>query len=254
MLISAEIRALIEKKIGYAFKDASLLDQAFTRTSFCNEQSPKERIKYQSNEVLEFFGDSILSASIVTHLIISRSERYEHGIRTDLCEGDFSNIRSKLSDKRNLSENIKRLGLHEYLIMGKGDKARGIASEASVAEDLFESIIGAVYIDSGYSVPTVMGVLEKMLDLTVYLKSNAAAPIQSYKNALQEWCADKSRRLSPPVYETVSESGPDHDKTYVCACYVEGKRIADGSGRNVKAAQSAAAKAALELLAVKHAK
>jgi ribonuclease-3 len=248
MLISPQIRALIQEKIGYTFSDPSLLEQAFTRTSFCNEQGPKEKIKYQSNEVLEFFGDSILSASIVTYLIRSRSERYEHGIRTDLSEGDFSNIRSKLSDKRNLSENVKRLGLQEYLVMGKGDKARGIAAEASVAEDLFESIIGAVYIDSGFSIPTVMSVIEKMLDLDVYLKKNEAPPIQSYKNALQEWCADKSRRLPAPVYETVGESGPDHDKTYVCACYVDGKRISEGSGRNVKAAQSAAAKAALDIL------
>ena len=84
---------LIEKKIGYTFKDKSLLRQAFTRASFCNEYEG-QRGGYQSNEVLEFFGDSVLSAAIITGLIRAKTERYVHGIKTDLNEGDFSNIRS----------------------------------------------------------------------------------------------------------------------------------------------------------------
>ena len=112
----------IEKKIGYTFRDKSLLKQAFTRGSFCNEINKRKCENYKSNEVLEFFGDSVLSAAIVTALIKQKTERYPHGINTELNEGDFSNIRSKLADKKNLSDNISRLGLEEYLIMGEGDK------------------------------------------------------------------------------------------------------------------------------------
>ena len=247
MLLRDENIQQIEEKIGYTFKDKSLLCQAFTRASFCNENRHGGAIIYQSNEVLEFFGDGILSAAIITHLISTRSKRYAHGIKTTLTEGDFSNIRSKLSDKKNLSRRINELGLNSFLIMGKGDQRLGIDAEASVAEDLFESIIGAVYIDSDFNMPNVIDVAARMLDLGEYLR-RAEAPMQSYKNTLQEWCADKKRRLDPPIYEIIAESGPDHDKTYVCACTVNGKRISEGRGRSVKAAQSEAARIALEVI------
>ena len=94
----------IEKTIDYTFRDKSLLKQAFTRTSFCNEHSKESEIPYESNEVLEFFGDSVLSAAIITLLLKEHTKKYEHGIKTKLKEGDFSNIKSKLSDKKNLSE------------------------------------------------------------------------------------------------------------------------------------------------------
>ena len=140
----------IEEKIAYTFKDKTLLRQAFTRASFCNEASHKTDEPYQSNEVLEFFGDSVLSAVIILNLIKTKTTRYCHGIKTDLKEGDFSNIRSKLADKKNLSDNVERLGLERYLIMGEGDRKLGIAAERSVREDLFESIVGAIYIDSDF--------------------------------------------------------------------------------------------------------
>ena len=106
----------IEKKIGYTFKDKSLLIQAFTRTSFCNEINPTVKTKYHSNEVLEFFGDGVLSLSIISFLLKECTERYEHGIKTELGEGDFSNIKSKLSDKQNLSKSMKALGLEKPLL------------------------------------------------------------------------------------------------------------------------------------------
>lgn len=240
----------IEKKIGYVFKDKSLLCQAFTRESFCNEVNRREKTPYQSSEVLEFFGDSVLSAAIVTNLIKTKSERFLHGIKTELKEGDFSNIRSKLADKKNLSENVTRLGLEKYFLLGAGDKKLEIEKEASVREDLFEAIIGAIYIDSGFDMAAVMKSVNVMLDLSVYLTEKKTAPMQSYKNLLQEWCADKKRRIPPPVYEKIAESGPDHDKIYTCACYVDGKVMGRGEGRNVKLAETNAAKEALVSLGV----
>ena len=238
---------VIEKTIGYVFRDKSLLQQAFTRASFCNENNYRQREPYQSNEVLEFFGDSILSATIVTSLIKTKASRYSKGIKTELTEGDFSNIRSHLADKKNLSDNIKRLGLQKYLIMGEGDAKLGIENERSVMEDLFESLIGAVYIDSGFDMEPVTAVVEKMLDLSIYLTASRGA-IQSYKNMIQEWCADKSRRMPPPVYEKRGDEGPDHNKTYTCVCIVDGKVLGEGKARSVKLAESEAAKSALEKL------
>ena len=236
----------IESIIGYVFRDKSLLMQAFTRTSFCNEINQKSSVKYQSNEVLEFFGDGVLSASIITFLLTKHAERYEHGIRTRLDEGDFSNIKSKLSDKKNLSLCIAALGLQHHLRMGEGDAKLGIENEPSVMEDLFESIIGAVYIDSDMNMPTVMQVVSRMLDLNGLTAKEP--PLQSAKNALQEYCQDKSRRLPPPRYETLSEDGPDHKKQYRRGVFVGDRLVAEGVGKNLKLADAAAAEAALEVL------
>ena len=237
----------IEKKIGYTFKDKSLLAQAFTRSSYCNEHKTKGKRPIISNEVLEFFGDSVLSTAIISLMLKDKTERYEYGVYTELDEGDFSNIRSKLSDKRNLSGSMALLGLQKYLLMGGGDSKLGVENEPSVMEDLFESIIGAVYIDCGMNIEKVIKVVSKILDTSVYFLTNAA-PIQSYKNALQEWCADKKHRLPAPVYKTVSEEGPDHKRVYERAVIIGDRTIAVGKGKNLKIADSVAAEAALEIL------
>ena len=235
----------IEGKIGYTFHDKGLLTQSFTRTSYCNEHKGRGEAP-QSNEVLEFIGDGVLSISIITTLYSDLTKRYEYGIKTELCEGDFSNIKSKLSDKRNLSVSTAKMGLERFLIMGEGDVKLGIANEPSVMEDLFESIIGAIYIDSGLDISKVMAAVKKMLDVSVYKSESRTAG--SPKGALQEWCADKKRRLPPPEYVTVSENGPDHKKIYMRAVFIGGEKIATGSGKNLKAADAECAKAALEIL------
>jgi ribonuclease-3 len=235
-----------EKIINYTFKDKTLLCQAFTRASFYNEKN-SHGASYSSNEVLEFFGDAVLSAAIVSVFLDRKTERYEHGIKTELHEGDFSNIRSKLSDKRNLSRSMQSLGLQKYLLMGEGDAKLGIENEPSVMEDLFESIVGAVYVDSGMDIARVIKVVSGMLDVSVYFSADEA-PIQSYKNALQEWCADKKHRMPAPIYKTVSEVGPDHNKTYERAVIIGDRVVATGKGKNQKIADSAAAEAALNIL------
>ena len=237
----------IEKKIGYAFKDKSLLTQAFTRTSFCNEHKPSGSERYQSNEVLEFFGDSVLSLAIVTMIIKDFSERYPYGIKTELGEGDFSNIKSKLSDKKNLSDRMRELGLSKFLRMGEGDAKLGVENEPSVMEDLFESIIGAIYIDSGMDMQKVLKTVSGMLSAGQYLSSNNV-PKQSAKNTLQEWCADKKRRLPPPVYKTVAEKGPDHKRIFERSCTIGERTYAVGVGKNQKLADADAAEKTLKIL------
>ena len=237
----------IEKKIHYTFKDKSLLTQAFTRSSFCNEHRVGGKKEYISNEVLEFFGDSVLSTAIISLMLREKTERYAHGIYTELNEGDFSNIRSKLSDKRNLSKSMAALGLQKYLLMGEGDGKLGIENEPSVMEDLFESIVGAVYIDSGMDIARVIKLVSEILDVSVYFSSDTTA-IQSYKNALQEWCADKKHRLPAPEYKTISVSGPDHKRVYERAVVIGERTVATGVGKNMKIADNAAAEKALEIL------
>ena len=238
----SEIEAVIE----YTFKDKSLLRQAFTRASYTNEHHGRGGVRIQSNEVLEFFGDGILSAAIISFMIRDFSERYAYGLKTELEEGDFTNLKSKLSDKKNLSRCMRGLGLQKYLLMGEGDEKLGIENQPSVMEDLFESIIAAIYIDCGMNMQTVMRSVSVMLDVDSYISSQSV--IQSFKNELQEWCADKRRRLPVPTYETVSESGPEHNRVFERACIIGGVRWGVGSGKNRKIADSAAAEAALKAL------
>ena len=238
----------LERKIGYAFRDRSLLLQALTRTSYVNEH----RGGGQSNEVLEFFGDSVLSCAIVTLFVNDYTERFGHGIKTKFAEGEFTVIKSKLSDKKNLSKRAREIGLGNYLRMGEGDAKLGIADEASVLEDALESIVGAVYIDSGMDMAKVISVVSGMLDIKRVLSEGITegdATKKSAKNRLQEWCADKKRRLPQPIYETVGESGPEHKKTYVRRCTVGEGTFVDGSGKNLKEADADAAEKMLAILA-----
>ncbi len=235
---------LIEKKIGYTFLDKSLLRQAFTRTSFCNEAPRGDRP--QSNEVLEFFGDSVLSLIIVSFFVGECTERCPYGIKAKWSEGDFSTLKSNLQDKANLSRSMAALGLAEYLLVGEGDAKLGIKNEPSVMEDLFESIIGAVYIDASRDIATVKGVVEGMLDMAVYKRQGA--PQQNAKNRLQEWCADKARRLPAPIYTTLGEEGPDHKKVYHRGVYIGERLVASAKGKSFKLADLEAAALALEIL------
>lgn len=237
----------IEERIGYVFSDKSLLIQAFTRASYVNEHKGRSGMPLMSNEVLEFFGDSALSCAIVSLFLQERCERYPHGIKTSLAEGDFSNIRSKLSDKTNLSKSTEALGLEKHLLLGEGDAKKNIQNEPSVKEDLFESIIGAIYIDSGMNIEAVIAAVTKMLDMSVYTKAQSK-DFRSAKGALQEFCADKKRRLPPPVYKTLSESGPDHQKLYRRGCYIGDRLFATGEGKNFKSADAMAAEKTLEIL------
>ena len=236
----------IEKTLGYTFRDKSLLKQAFTRESYCNENN-RGKTNFISNEVLEFFGDSILSAAIVSLLLKGRTKKYEYGIYTELGEGDFSTIRSNLSDKKNLSSAMGALGLEKYLLLSRGDAKLGIEKEPSVMEDLYESIIGAIYIDSGMDLSVVVSVVERTLDVSSYI-SEAEAPKKNAKNLLQEWCDDKKHRLPHPEYKVLSATGPDNKKTYECGVYIGEKLYAKGVGKNQKLAEAEAAKLALEIL------
>lgn len=234
----------IETLLGYVFHDKSLLAQAFTRTSFCNEHNLSDPVQHQSNEVLEFLGDSVLSLVVATMLTEENSQKYKYGIKTAFKEGDFSNIKSKLSDKTNLSASIKKLGIQKHLLMGEGDVKLGIQNEPSVMEDLFESVVGAVYIDSEKNLETIKSVITNILDVSIYLKGETKGTEGSAKNLLQEWCAEKSRRLPVPEY-SVSVSGPEHSPTYIAECRIGEHIWGIGSGKNKKSAESSAAKEAL---------
>lgn len=239
----------IEEVLGYTFRDKALLRQAFTRESFCNEA----RGTVESNEVLEFCGDSVLSAAIVTILMEKYATRdRESGLLSHLEEGDFSIIKSNLTNKSMLGARMQAIGLAAYMRIGTGDRVKKIWEEPSVREDLFESIIGAIWFDCGGDMATVIRVLRPLLDIDGYLKKDGAPKAPSAKNAVQEWCDAPARRGARFIYVKVGESGPDHQKRYTVECRVitpDGRTLVGrGEGRSTKRAEMQAAADVLRLL------
>ena len=235
----------IETVIGYEFRDRALLRQAFTRKSYCNEARQAGDRAIQSNEVLEFCGDSVLSTAIISILMEKCSRRGDAGLLTELDEGSFTVIKSNLVNKSMLSRKIGELGLARHLLVGRGDEKCGIREQPSVMEDLFESLIGAVYFDSGKDLPLIIEMVGRLLDTDEYLKKNAVRQAASPYNALQEFC--QGRKL-PFSFEEVEHFGPEHARTYVYACFVDGQEIARGQGQSGQKAKAAAAEAALPIL------
>lgn len=235
----------IEAVIGYQFRDRALLRQAFTRKSYCNEARQAGDLEIQSNEVLEFCGDSVLSTAIISILMEKCSRRGNAGLLTELDEGSFTVIKSNLVNKSMLSRKIGEMGLSRYLLVGRGDEKCGIREQPSVMEDLFESLIGAVYFDSGKDLPLIIEMVGRLLDTDEYLKKNAVRQAASPYNALQEFC--QARKL-PFAFEEVEHFGPEHARTYVYACMVNGQEIARGQGQSGQKAKAAAAEAALPTL------
>ncbi len=227
----------IEACIGYTFQNKGLLRQAFTRSSYRNEH-PWE----PDNEVLELIGDSVLSLSVLTYFKETYAKNTEKGLLTDWDEGRLSALKNALVNKRQLAARMDQLGLHRYLLLGRGDLASEIWREASVKEDLFESILGAVYVDSGMNFEVASGTVRRMLDIRQLVEQSSERVHLSYRNDLQEWCQHKKRRFATPTY--IEEQSAD-DAFRSTVSIPEIGLSAEGRGKNVKAAREDAAKALL---------
>lgn len=241
-MLTAEAIQTIEKTVGYRFHNKGLLTQAFTRASYRNEHPGQP-----DNEVLELIGDSVLSLTVLTYFREAYTQTTSRGLISTWNEGKLSALKSALVNKQQLSQQMKQLNLQQYLLMSKGDVGIGIQREASVQEDLFESIIGAVYVDSKENFEITSAVVRGMLNLSQIAAQNQQRVHISCRNDLQEWCQDKKRMLGMPIYtEAALPDGqfqatvriPDTDLT------------ATGTAKNTKLACEEAARALLAMLEV----
>jgi len=226
--------AEIEACIGYTFENKGLLRQAFTRSSYRNEH-PREL----DNEVLELIGDSVLSLSVLTYFRETYAEETPKGLATDWDEGRLSALKNALVNKRQLASRMERLGLQRFLLLGKGDRASEIWEEDSVKEDLFEGILGAVYVDSDKNFDMAYATVRRMLDIRQLVEQSASRVHLSYRNDLQEWCQHKKRRFATPTY---CEEQTNDDEFVSTVQIPEIRLSAEGKGKNVKAARECAAK------------
>jgi ribonuclease-3 len=187
----------------------------------------------ESNERLEFLGDSVLGLVVTDHVYRTYPE---------LPEGELAKVRASVVSAAALAEVAVELGLGDAVSLGKGEGASGGREKPSILSDALEAVIGAVYLDGGWVAAQafVMDLLGERIE------DGAAGPGgQDYKTRLQELSARTYE--SVPVYEVVDE-GPDHAKQFFAAVRVGDRRFTGGEGRNKKQAEQAAAKLAWEAL------
>lgn len=234
-------RNAIERVLGYRFESPALLRQAFTRSSYRNEHP--ERL---DNEVLELIGDSVLSLTVLTWFRERYMKQTARGLETCFDEGQLSAMKNGLVNKRHLADRMRRLGLSRYLMVSRGDAGTGIWQENSVMEDLFESVIGAIYLDAGGRFDVVEPIVRRMLDIERMPLPEKQNIRLSWKNELQE--RTQKADNSQPVYKTLSdEPMPGNAHRFTVGCTALGL-TATGVGKNCKAAQENAAEALCRLL------
>ena len=219
----------LEKSIKYSFNNKSNLLLALTHSSFANEN---KKLKLYSNERLEFLGDAVLNMVISEKIFLDYP---------DLNEGEMTKIRAAIVCETSLAKYANKINLAEYLLLSKGEELTGGRSRPSILADVFEALIGAIYIDGGINKAKkfINNVMRNAIDEVI---ENQEDP--DYKTHFQEIIQRKGENKIQ--YEVIEEKGPDHDKIFVTQLKVNEKVMGKGRGKSKKAAEQNAAKDALE--------
>ncbi|MGE5209144.1 MAG: ribonuclease III [Alphaproteobacteria bacterium] len=219
----------LEECIGYKFRNSLLLAEALTHPSVGHE-AQNYHFDYQR---LEFLGDAVLQLVMTEYLF--RHFKVE-------AEGQLTKLRSRLVSRDALKTHAATLDLGRYILMGRGEEASGGRERTSTLADAFEALIGALYLDGGLEVAKTFILTHTRGDL----QKLAEEPVDiNPKGDLQELL----QSISPhsPVYALISQSGPEHEKTFVSQVVWENIVLGQGSGRSKKQAETAAAFEALQL-------
>ena len=219
----------IEEKLDYTFRDQELLVNALTHSSYANENRGHS---CESNERLEFLGDSVLGFVVADALYRREAE---------LPEGRMTRVRAQLVCEDSLRRVAAELGL-DYIRLGRGEEHTGGRKRTSILADAVEALIAAMYLDGGLEVARAF--IER--HILSALDTGDWLVFGDGKTELQELVQRKSGQTLS--YELVSESGPDHDKTFCMRVLLNGVELAAGEGRTKKEAEQAAARSALKEL------
>lgn len=217
---------MIEKKLGYKFKESKLLKTALTHSSYANETS------VESNERMEFLGDAVLGFIVA---------RVLYDLFPDAAEGKLSKMRSAIVSRMNFAHFAKELKMDKQLLLGKGEENTGGRKRQSNLAGAFEAVIGAIFIDGGYK--KVYRIVTRLLKNC--LNGNEEI-FRDYKTRLQEVAQRQFKKV--PKYKVVLEEGPPHDKCFHVEVKLGRKCMGKGIGRNKKQAEQAAAKEGLEYI------
>lgn len=211
--------SLCEQKIEYQFRNKDLLHSALTHASGADTRA-------DSNERLEFLGDAILGIVVC--------EKLFHNF-PDYQEGDLTKIKSVVVSRSTCTRISKRIGIEEHLILGKGLSKNNSVPDSLLA-DVFEALIAAIYLDSGMEMAKefILRYVEEEIENAV-----ASGTTENFKSILQQHAQKVFG--APPNYLLLSESGPDHNKEFEVAAFVNGEQYESAWGRNKKEAEQKAA-------------
>ncbi len=220
----------LQEIMGISFTHFKLLKQAFTHSSYVNEHRRKP---YEDNERLEFLGDAVLELTVSKFLFL----KYPM-----MSEGELTKLRAAIVCEPSLVSFANELNFGKYILLGKGEELTGGRQRPALLADVFESFIGALYLDKGIEV--VYHFLEKH----VFPKVDAGAfsYVMDFKSQLQEWV--QRDNAGPLEYKVLVEKGPAHSREFVSVVLLNGAEIGTGSGRSKKSAEQHAAQMALEKL------
>ena len=220
----------LENLLGVTFKDKKLLEQAFYHRSYLNEI----KLNLQSNERLEFLGDSILS------LVVSY---YLFTLRTNDAEGELTNLRAYIVKTKSLAEAARKLNLGSFLHLSKGEEISGGRNNPQLLANTYEALLGAIFLDLGLNV--VKKVINETL-LSLFEKEVKQGPPKDAKSELQEIVQERLKRS--PHYKILLTKGPDHAKQFLVAVFIGGKEYGRGLGNSKQIAEEQAAQKALQRL------
>ncbi|MFD7259455.1 ribonuclease III [Streptomyces sp. NPDC059874] len=220
---AASSHTLLEGRLGYRLESA-LLVRALTHRSYAYENGG-----LPTNERLEFLGDSVLGLVVTDTLYTTHP---------DLPEGQLAKLRAAVVNSRALAEVGRGLELGSFIRLGRGEEGTGGRDKASILADTLEAVIGAVYLDQGLDAASEL--VHRLFDPLIEKSSNLGAGLD-WKTSLQELTAAEG--LGVPEY-LVTETGPDHEKTFTAAARVGGVSYGTGTGRSKKEAEQQAAESA----------
>jgi ribonuclease-3 len=225
----------LERRIGYRFKDRGLLEHALTHRSRVHEDASGGVF---DNESMEFLGDSVLGF-VIADLLFRRFPQHN--------EGEKSKLKASIVSATALARLGEKIGLGEFLILGRGEEKTGGRRKHALIADGYEALIAAIYLDGGIE-PVRAFIERQFAELIVEARRSGAdaAFTEDYKSALQEWLQSHDRGL--PVYRLAEETGPAHRRRFDVEILVGGEPIARADGKSKKEAAQAAAKEALEKL------
>jgi ribonuclease-3 len=230
----------LERAIAYRFRDRGMLEHALTHRSRVHEDASGGVI---DNESLEFLGDSVLGF-VIADLLFRQFPQHN--------EGQKSKLKASLVSATSLGRLGEKIGLGEYLILGRGEEKTGGRQKLALISDCYEALIAAIYLDGGIEPARTFiqrqfeGLIEEARKTGAHAKFT-----EDYKSALQEWLQSQDRGL--PVYRLAAEIGPAHRRRFEVEVLVNGEPVARAEGKSKKEAAQSAAKDALTKLSAESA-
>ncbi len=216
----------LAKHLGVTLRRPELMRQALVH------KSAQQEMSLPSNERLEFLGDAVLGLTVAASLYRSHP---------DLAEGELTKVKAVAVSEPVLAKVARQLDLGAYLVLAKGEEQSGGRNRSSILADALEAVIAAVYLDRGVIAARKM--ILSLLDSQLLAIERSEHDLD-YKTLLQEKIQELHRK--PPSYHMVSESGPDHDRTFVAEVRLSGRVLGKGTGKSKKQAEQAAARDALQ--------